>query len=108
MDADAQTIGNLCLESILAYRTLSREEANAYLDAMQASFPTDKEMEARAERYPRVVVWPNDKNFEINCALDGKVKSRSKLPLDASAEAIGTAVLAAFRASDKKSGSRRS
>jgi hypothetical protein len=107
LDASAELLGKLCLESMLAYRVVPKEEAKAILAEMQSSLPSARELKSRAERYPAVVVWPDKKEFDVVCMLDGIVKSRSKLPLSASAKEIGQAVLAAFDSADKKKRSAR-
>jgi hypothetical protein len=102
LDSDAAALGQLAVQSIVGYRKLTDEQWSEHQKVLNRLLPDDEEELVEQGKLPTVSVWPEEKATEVTARLDLKLVEKFMIPLNASANEIGAAILRAFAAIDSQ------
>jgi hypothetical protein len=100
LSANAREVGLLAVESIQGYRRFTESEADPLMDKIDAEY-SEAELDLW-NRCPISRVWPDGKKLCVDAKWQRQKVFDVTLPLSASVEEIGKAILAGFEAIDRK------
>lgn len=99
LDSNALALGQLAVQSVMGYRKISEEEFQKYQKELNRQHP-DEEQLVEQGKLPNVCVWPEEKATEVSAQVNLEMVEKFMIPLDASAQEIGRAILKGFAAID--------